>query len=173
MNLEKNINEEGVQVEDKNKINLKRNKNVQSVFHKNKDFEVSVMFSAFVCLGIWITSSPRVEIGILMAMLVPVSLVFYIAHRSIGYKRYQNNHEYIESKFEGSLDELATNLVKIGLELKSKIGNQYMFQTRYYFLFNSRVVVRDHGEHCTLLLKRISFNYLNDFIVMSLIRRTT
>lgn len=135
---------------DKNRMNTikkaVRIKDKLSVFQKNKFFETIVIFSVVLCFVIWLASPPELELGVVIAMIWPLSFLFYIVHRTVGYQYYRERNEYIECKFVGSLDELVGNLQKVGINLKNKIGNQYIFQTCNYLFFNSRVVARDDDK---------------------------
>ncbi len=140
-----------------------------SVFQKNKIFENAVILSIVLCFVIWLASSSKLSVDILIAMIWPISLVFYFVHRTIGYQKYLERNKYLECTFAATVDELVSELEKVGLELRSKIGNQYIFQTCNYVFLNSRVVARDNKKYCTLLLTKNSYEYLKGFLSLKLL----
>ena len=144
------------------------NKNELSVFQKNKNFETMVIFSTVLCFFIWLASLPELAVGVVVAMIWPLSFLFYFIHRTIGYQKYLKRNKYIECTFAASFDDLASSLQKVGVELKNKIGNQYIFQTCNYVFLNSRVVARDDEKYCTLLLTKYSYDYLKGFLNLKL-----
>lgn len=52
--------------------------------------------------------------------------------------------------YEGDLDELTFVLYKVGLKLKKKIGEYYIFTTSYRILSNSEFIIREGNRCCTL-----------------------
>ena len=80
----------------------------------------------------------------------------------------------IEKVYEGNFDQLVKEMYEAGLELQSKIGERYIFGTKYLILDDEKYLVEDLGNSCTVrgtrrcmyfLEKHISlkekFNYQN------------
>lgn len=92
-----------------------------------------------------ITAKDANDYGILPIL---VSVIFagipYICLRLLPTKS-----KLLESKvYQGSLEELVTELEEIGYSLKEKIGDMYIFSTRYCFVTQFRFYVHDKGASC-------------------------
>ena len=58
--------------------------------------------------------------------------------------------ESVEKVYEGNFDQLVKEMYEAGLELQSKIGERYIFGTKYLILDDEKYLVEDLGNSCTV-----------------------
>jgi len=56
----------------------------------------------------------------------------------------------IEKVYEGKFDQLVKEMYEAGLELQSKIGERYIFGTKYLILADEKYLIEDLGNSCTV-----------------------
>lgn len=58
--------------------------------------------------------------------------------------------ESVEKIYEGSFDQLVNDMCDAGLELKTKIGDRYIFNTAYLVSENKKYLVQNQDNICTV-----------------------
>lgn len=72
--------------------------------------------------------------------------------------------ESVEKIYEGSFDQLVNDMCGAGLELKTQIGDRYVFNTAYLISENKDYLVQDQGDICTVRSTRKDIRILEKSI---------
>jgi len=92
-----------------------------------------------------ITAKDVNDYGILPILVAAVCAgIPYVCLRLLPIK----THLSMPKTYQGSLEELVTELEEINYSLKEKIGDMYIFSTRYCFVTQFRFYAQDKGASC-------------------------
>jgi hypothetical protein len=106
---------------------------------------------ATVVLGILVSIPVEIQpVLIIAGMMILLQYLRYFCSRLYRRIKRQDYLSWEIASYEGSLDEMTFALYKVGLNLKKKIGEYYIFTTNYITLSNSEFVVREGREFCSI-----------------------
>ena len=98
-----------------------------------------------------LTFLPEKEKQIAPLCLIGLYFLAHIAcviHKLIPFLR--KRLESVEKVYEDSFDQLVKDMYSAGLELKTQIGDRYIFNTTYLVSENKKYLVQDQGNICTV-----------------------
>lgn len=157
--------------------NLRQDKNGKerigyrnTVFFKTSDFEylcltgiiITSIFCVFAVVGEKIR--PALIAGGVLIVLQYLMRICISSYYRVYHPNYQTRGTVV---FEGNLDEAIFLFHEAGLKLKKKIGEYYIFNTRYLMLSNSELMVREVEGCCYLQGDARLIQELNKYINLS------
>lgn len=115
-------------------------------------------FLLFVAPSIYKLSSMNIAIMILLFILSIVTinitnqLLSLLPSSGVMWSLIESrkNPHSVEKIYNGSFNELLSELYEVNLQLGSKFGNKYIFYCSYYLRPNICYLVRDYGKYCTI-----------------------
>lgn len=124
---------------------------------KNSNFFTKIKIYDHSIVGVIITYIflltflPEKERQLAPLCIFPLYVLAHIGcgiHNSIPFLR--KRLESVEKIYEGSFDQLVKDMYSAGLELKTQIGDRYIFNTAYLASENNKYLVQDQGNICTV-----------------------
>ncbi len=106
-------------------------------------------------LALFLFGTVIMAVGIIGAQLI---------ERLFKLKTYMSSVLYQEIKAPCDINKLILVLYQVGFVLKKNNQNNYWFKTSNFIIFKSSVLVRDHGEYCTVLIKKTDVKPLTSYI---------
>ena len=121
-----------------------------NLFTKSKIYDHSIL-TAIIAYLLLLTLLPKEGREFAPLYILGLCVLAHIAcsiHNLIPFLR--KRLESVEKIYEGSFDQLVKDTYCAGLELKTQIGDRYIFNTSYLISENNKYLVQDQGDICTV-----------------------